>query len=158
MTLIAVGNRDEALDILQDAMCKLVQKYANRDPAEWGPLFQTVLQNRIKDWYRRQSVRNTVLDWLGVQTEETVDALQEVQDRQNRTPEQLTQNRECIEQLESALAALPLRQQQAFMLRRFEDYDVKQVATIMGCSTGSVKTHYSRAIQALRKQLGEHWP
>ena len=52
MAQIATGNKEEALDIVQDAMFKLVEKYASRDGEEWAPLFHRILQSRIHDWYR----------------------------------------------------------------------------------------------------------
>ncbi len=159
MARIATGNRDDALDIVQDAMFKLVEKYASRDADEWGPLFHRILQSRIHDWYRRNTVRNQFRSWLGMANEEDApDPLQAIADEQGRSPEQLLQSDRSIDKLEQAIHALPLRQQQAFLLRGWQGLDVKQTAQAMACSQGSVKTHYSRALHALREQLGEHWP
>lgn len=156
---IATSNREDALDILQDAMYKLVQKYAARNPDEWGPLFQTILQSKINDWYRRNAVRNRFRVWFNFSGSEdsAVDALQEMKDENALTPERQTQSDRSIEELESAIRKLSLRQQQAFILRTWEGMNVEQTATVMKCSQGSVKTHYSRAVHSLREYLGDHW-
>ena len=157
MAQIATGNKDEALDILQDAMFKLVEKYADRDTKEWGPLFTTILQSRIKDWYRRNQVRNRFRSWYSSKDGEYEDPIQQAEDESARTPEQLLQADRRIDELDEALHNLPLRQQQAFLLRNWEGYSVEETATAMKCSAGSVKTHYSRAIHNLRDKLDEHW-
>lgn len=157
MAQIATGNKDDALDILQDAMFKLVEKYADRDAKEWGPLFTTILQSRIKDWYRRNQVRNRFRSWFSSKDEEYEDPIQQTEDESARTPEQLLQADRRIDELDEALHNLPLRQQQAFLLRTWEGYSVEETATAMKCSAGSVKTHYSRAVHNLRDKLNEHW-
>jgi RNA polymerase sigma-70 factor (ECF subfamily) len=157
MARIATGNSDDALDIVQDAMLKLVEKYADRGEAELGPLFHCIMQSRIRDWYRRSSVRNRFRSWLGTDDDEE-DALQLVADPAGRSPEQILAARGGIEALDAALHSLPLRQQQVFLLRAWEGLDVRETARAMNCAEGSVKTHYSRALAALRVKLGEHWP
>jgi RNA polymerase sigma-70 factor (ECF subfamily) len=157
MAEIATGNREEALDILQDAMFKLAEKYADRTSQEWGPLFTTILQSRIKDWYRRNSVRNRFRSWFSSNDAEHENALEQVEDAMARTPEQLLQADQRVDKLEQALHRLPLRQQQAFLLRNWDGYSVEQAASAMNCSAGSVKTHYSRAIHSLRETLDGHW-
>lgn len=158
MAEIATGNQEEALDILQDAMFKLTEKYADRDAKEWGPLFTTILQSRIKDWYRRHQVRNRFRVWFGKMDDEgQIDPLQQAEDKSARTPEQLLQADRRIDELDQAVHALPLRQQQAFLLRTWEGYSVKETAQAMKCSAGSVKTHYSRAVHSLRDKLHDHW-
>jgi RNA polymerase sigma-70 factor, ECF subfamily len=155
---IATSNREDALDILQDAMYKLVQKYAARNPEEWGPLFQTILQSKINDWYRRNAVRNRFRVWFRFgKDEEEADPIQGLEDEAAVTPERQVQSDRSIEELEQALRKLSHRQQQAFILRIWEGMNVAQTANIMKCSEGSVKTHYSRAVHSLREQLGEHW-
>jgi RNA polymerase sigma-70 factor (ECF subfamily) len=156
MARIATSNSDDALDIVQDAMLKLVEKYADRGEAELGPLFHCILQSRIRDWYRRSSVRNRLRSWLGSEDDEE-DALQLVADPAGRSPDQILEVRGGIEALDAALHSLPLRQQQVFLLRAWEGLDVKDTARAMNCAEGSVKTHYSRALAALRVKLGEHW-
>ena len=157
MAEIATGNREDALDILQDAMCKLVEKYADRDASEWAALFHTILQSRIHDWYRRNKIRNYFRTWLTA-NDANEDPVQTAIDEKARTPEQELQSSRRLDELEQAIRELPFRQQQAFMLRIIEALDVKQTAKIMQCSEGSVKTHYSRAIYTIRDKLGEHWP
>jgi RNA polymerase sigma-70 factor (ECF subfamily) len=155
---IATSNREDALDILQEAMYKLVQKYAEQNPEEWGPLFQTILQSKINDWYRRNAVRNRFRVWFNFsKDDEPIDPIQTMQDHAAHTPEHLVQTDRSIEELEKALRQLSHRQQQAFILRIWEGLDTAQTAQIMKCSQGSVKTHYSRALHSLREQLGEHW-
>jgi len=157
MAEIATGNKDEALDILQDAMFKLVEKYADRKPEEWGPLFTTILQSRIRDWYRRNKVRNKFRSWFSTKDEDQDDPIQQAEDEKARTPEQLLQSGRRVDELGMAIHALPLRQQQAFLLRTWEGYSVEETAKAMKCSTGSVKTHYSRAVHTLRDKLDDHW-
>lgn len=154
---IATSHSDEAFDIVQDAMFKLVEKYASKDESEWPALFHRILQSRIRDWYRRNSVRNRFRAWLGSAGDDEEDPIQNVADEAGRSPEVEIQNHQGIEALDQALAALPLRQQQAFLLRAWEGLDVRETARAMSCSEGSVKTHYSRAVHSLRQTLGEHW-
>ncbi len=156
---IAVRDRDEALDLVQDAMIKLVKNYAGRPNDEWTPLFYRILQNGIRDWYRRQKVRNSVMIWFGrgASGDDEYDAVAQAPDLAGRTPDEELQTGEAMQRLETAIQALPARQREAFMLRTFEGLDVAGTAVAMGCSDGSVKTHYSRAIHTLRDKLGEHW-
>lgn len=151
--MTAVGNREDALDILQDAMYKLAEKYSTRQAGEWPALFYTILQSRIRDWYRRETVRNRFRSWFGSE-DDNADGLDRYEDGTAQRPEDTLHNDRFMADLEVAVRALPLRQQQAFMLRVFENFDVKDTANIMGCSEGSVKTHYSRAISSLRDKLG----
>ena len=153
---IATSHSDDAFDIVQDAMFKLVEKYANKDESEWPALFHRILQSRIRDWYRRNTVRNRFRSWLGG-TDDEADPLQAIADEAGRSPEIELQNTRSMSALETALKNLPMRQQQAFLLRAWEGMDVRETAQAMACSEGSVKTHYSRAIHSLRETLGDHW-
>lgn len=154
---IASGNEQEALDIVQEAMLKMVQHYSGRDENEWEPLFQRILQSRIRDWYRRHQVRNRLRNWFGnQQDDDESDPLESSPAPDSDGPlQQLQSDRFGIE-LERALNRLPYRQQQAFLLRAWEGMSVEETAQAMGCSTGSVKTHYSRALASLRQQLEEY--
>jgi len=156
---IAVRDRDEALDLVQNAMIKLVNNYASRPQAEWTPLFYRILQNGVRDWHRRQKVKNRVMVWFGrgKSDGDEYDVVASAPDLAGRSPEQELQTGQAMQKLEGAVHALPGRQREAFMLRTFEGLDVAGTAAAMGCSEGSVKTHYSRAIHTLRDKLGEHW-
>jgi RNA polymerase sigma-70 factor (ECF subfamily) len=156
---IAVRDRDEALDLVQDAMIKLVRNYSRRDNDEWAPLFYRILQNGVRDWHRRRAVRNRVMVWFQKTKSEDddYDVIAAAPDPAGRSPDEELQNSEAMQDMETAVRELPRRQQEAFMLRTFEGLNVAGTAAAMGCSEGSVKTHYSRAIHALRDKLGEHW-
>ncbi len=156
---IAVRDRDEALDLVQNAMIKLARNYIDRPIAEWTPLFYRILQNGIRDWHRRQNVRNRVMVFFGRSSREDsdYDPIAAAPDPAGRTPDEQLQSRQAIAELELAVGDLPRRQREAFMLRTFEGLDVAGTAAAMGCSQGSVKTHYSRAVHKLRDALGEHW-
>jgi RNA polymerase sigma-70 factor (ECF subfamily) len=156
---IAVRDREEALDLVQDAMIKLARNYSARSTEEWTPLFYRILQNGVRDWHRRRAVRNRVMVWFGKAKpeDEVYDVVASAPDPMGRTPDENLQNSEAMQDIESAVHDLPARQREAFMLRTFEGLDVAGTAVAMGCSEGSVKTHYSRAIHTLRDKLGEHW-
>jgi len=160
MAQIALRDPDDALDVVQDAMLKLVRSYAKRPAAEWRPLFYRILENGIRDLQRRRTVRGRLMAWLPGPKEDpegdAQDPLDAVSDDAPDVPELLMQS-QAMEQLERSLRALPARQREAFMLRNFEGLDVAATARAMGCSEGSVKTHYSRAVHTLRAALGEAW-
>lgn len=142
----AVKHREEALDILQDAMFRLAQKYSQKQD-EWPMLFQRIIQNAIRDWYRRQKVRG-IMSWFGSSEEIEHEV-------PNNSSAALDKQHAELQRIEQALQSLPQRQQQAFILRAWWGYDTEETATAMNCSGGSVKTHYSRAVQKLRELL-EH--
>jgi len=156
---IGVRDRDEALDLVQEAMIKLARNYADRPEKEWTPLFYRILQNGVRDWHRRQKVRNRVMVWFGrgASGEDDYDSTANTPDPAGRSPELQLQTQEAMQRLELAIAELPGRQREAFMLRTFEGLDVAGTAIAMGCSEGSVKTHNSRAVRALRDKLGDYW-
>jgi RNA polymerase sigma-70 factor, ECF subfamily len=156
---IATRDRDEALDIVQDAMMNLSRSYRNRPSLEWPPLFYRILDNRIRDWQRRQTVKNRVFFWQKPQPEEDdgPDLISRVPDVSASVESRALQH-EAMQKLESALRLLPQRQRQAFVLRIWEGLSVEQAARSMGCSGGSVKTHLSRALSALRQRLEGVWP
>lgn len=147
------GNAADALDIVQDAMLRLVDRYRARPPAEWAPLFYRILEHRLQDHHRRGSVRRRVFGALGFDDEEGSDPLERVPGPADAQPEVRLSDAEQRAVLREAIKGLPLRQQQAVLLRDWEGLDVRGTAFAMGCSEGSVKTHYSRAIAHLRAAL-----
>lgn len=159
--VFSVQDEDTALDIVQDSMMKLAEKYSDRPPAEIPLLFQRILQNGIRDHFRRGKVRSTwttLLSNLGLGGEdEDADPLEtlEVEDQSNipASPADRLEQSQVMAAIEEAVRALPDRQRQAFMLRYWEELDVSETARVMGCSEGSVKTHCSRATHALAKIL-----
>lgn len=158
MARVATGDKEEALDIVQDAMIKLVSSYSNKASNDWPPLFHRIMQNKINDWYRKQKVRNTWRRWLGNDSSDEGEFrdslfLENKSNDQDRLPEQELNSMEFSESLEKALTILPMRQKQAFMLRAWEEMSTKETSKIMSCSEGSVKTHYSRALASLRNNL-----
>jgi RNA polymerase sigma-70 factor, ECF subfamily len=158
---IALRHEDDALDAVQDAMLRLVRSYSSRPPEEWRPLFYRILENCVRDMQRRRSVRGRVLTWYhrafgDDAVEGESDPLEQVSDP-GPIPSAQAQTDETMQALEAALAGLPARQRQAFLLRCLEGLDVAATAKAMGCSEGSVKTHYFRALQTLRAQLAEYW-
>lgn len=157
---MAVRDRDDALDIVQGAMLRLASNYARRPSEEWKPLFYRILYNGIRDFQRRRSVRSRVFGLLPGQwaddDEAPADPFEQVASELPEPSRQLMAD-EAMQQLEEALGQLPARQQQTFALRCLEGLDVADTAAAMGCSEGSVKTHYFRALQALRTKLGEVW-
>jgi RNA polymerase sigma-70 factor (ECF subfamily) len=155
---IATGNADDAFDIVQEAMLKLATTYAQRPAPEWGPLFHTILQSRIRDWYRRARVRNRLRVWFTGDDEDAPDPMAQLPDGAEPGPERRLGQARAISELEQALNRLPLRQQQAFVLRAWEGLDTRETARVMKCSEGSVKTHYSRACESLREVLKEYRP
>lgn len=156
--IAVVSTRDagEALDIVQDAMISLARRYADRSVEEWRPLFYRILKNRIRDWQRRRIVRGRVISFFGGQEGEEYDPVAQAPGPTSENPTEALARSEAMEALEQALRDLPQRQREAFMLRNFEGLNVAETATAMGCSDGSVKTHYSRAVHRLRELLGEH--
>jgi RNA polymerase sigma-70 factor (ECF subfamily) len=159
MARITLRHDEDALDAVQDAMLRLAQHYAARDPAEWPALFFRILQNRVRDLQRRRMVRGRVmalLPWRRDTDESEPDPVAEAADPAPG-PAARVEGEAALGALETALHELPARQREAFLLRSVEGLDVAETAAAMGCSDGSVKTHYFRALQALRARLGEGW-
>ncbi|HWH74626.1 MAG TPA: RNA polymerase sigma factor [Methylibium sp.] len=160
-TAYAVRDDDAALDIVQDAMIRLAEKYAARPAAELPLLFQRILSNATMDWFRRLKVRNAAVrnfsdlespdadgeaDFL-----ETLEALADTPAAESAADH--VSRAQILLTIEGEIERLPARQREAFLLRYWEEFDVAETATAMGCSEGSVKTHCSRAVHALAKAL-----
>ena len=154
---LSLRNDDDALDAVQDAMMKLARSYASRDSAEWRPLFYRILANGIRDMQRRRTVRGRIMAWLparDAEDDEDFDPIAQAPSHEPNPARRLELD-QAIGALETAVAELPARQKQAFLLRNFEGLDTSETADAMGCSEGSVKTHYFRALETLRARLGE---
>ncbi|MGH8455938.1 MAG: RNA polymerase sigma factor [Stenotrophobium sp.] len=159
MVEITTRDRDEALDVVQDAMLQLVRSYAARPATEWPPLFYRILENKIRDWQRRQTVRNRVLFWRDRFTEEQQDDfLENLADLSQPDAPSRLQHEQAMRRLEQVMRKLPTRQRQAFELRIWQGLNVDETAQVMGCSEGSVKTHLFRALKVLRQELEGIWP
>lgn len=158
MALVACANRDDALEVVQDSMCQFVAKYADKPRDEMKPLFYRVLQNKIRDFRRREMVRSRWRIWFsGEQEEDRSDPLENLS-VSGSDPEQDVRRREAFERLQQELLQLSLKQQQIFLLRAWEELSVAETALAMGCSEGTVKSHYFRATRSLQEKLGEDWP
>jgi len=157
IAILSIRNRDDALDVVQDAMIRLVRRYAGRPSDEWRPLFYRILQNRIRDVQRRQTVRTRVMSLFGgLESDEEHDPIAAAPGPAHDDPLERVVAADAMQALERALSTLPARQREAFTLRNFEGLDVAQTAVAMRCTEGSVKTHYSRAVHRLRERLKEH--
>lgn len=167
IALLSVKDEQAALDLVQDAMMRLAEKYPHHDPQEWPLLFQRILQNAILDHYRRQKVRRAWVSLFGdlglgsgsgqdaSEGAGPEDSILQMPSPQREEPDSMMFQQQQMTRIEAAIAALPLRQRQAFLLRYWEDMDVAETAQAMGCSEGSVKTHCSRAVKALSDSLAD---
>lgn len=154
MAFAACKNEADALDIVQDAMTSLVKSYRDADSEEWPMLFQRILQNRIVDHHRKQFRVLNIFSRKPVFDDDDAgaDDMDNYEAQQLDTPE-LLQNASDIERVLSLVNELPLRQQQVFMLRAVEQFNVEETAQVLACSSGSIKSHYFRALQTLRAKL-----
>lgn len=158
--LFHVRDDEAALDIVQDSMMKLAEHYADKPVAELPMLFQRILSNCMLDWFRRQKTRNALFTNMGEFESATEDgdfdlleSLALADDPRAESSEASLDRAQVLSAIEQALQGLPARQREAFLLRYWEELDVAETAAVMGCSEGSVKTHCSRAVQALSKAL-----
>ena len=157
--MFAVHNEDHALDIVQDTMLKLAEKYGDKPLEELPMLFQRILQNTIRDFYRRQKVRSlwtTLLSSFTPADDEDGDPLETLQAHEGSniaTPHGSLEQSQVLAIIEKEIEKLPPRQREAFLMRYWEDMDIAETAAAMGCSEGSVKTHCSRATHTLAEAL-----
>ena len=157
----AVRNDDAALDIVQDAMIRLAEKYADRPAAELPLVFQRILSNATMDWFRREKVRGAVMQNLsdfsrggGDEDFDLLETLHALEDTLGtESAADAVSRAQILRIIDAQVAELPARQREAFLLRYWEEFDVSETAAVMGCSEGSVKTHCSRAVHALSKAL-----
>ena len=156
MAELSTRNREDALDIVQDAMMQLASKYAYKPAEQWAPLFYRILNNRIMDFHRKNSTQSRWRSWFtGREVEdEFYDPVQNATSNE-LGPSAIADLQDSVERTDYFIQQLSPRQRQAFLLRAWEGMDVAETAKIMNCSQGSVKTHYSRAVHFLREQLQE---
>jgi RNA polymerase sigma-70 factor, ECF subfamily len=160
-TVYHVREQESALDIVQDSMMKLAEHYGDKPAAELPMLFQRILSNCTLDYFRRQKTRNALFsnlsDFESASDEGEFDLLETYasadQSQQVESAEDATRRAQILREIEKEIMELPARQREAFLMRYWEDMDVAETAAAMGCSEGSVKTHCSRAVQALSKAL-----
>ena len=161
MARSAAGNNDDAMDLVQDSMLQLVKSYADREIEEWRKLFFRILNNKINDLFRRRKLLQRFGGILPGSSHPSTQEPNTATDPFDKIPaadgdpSHTLQREETINSLHSAIIKLPRRQREAFMLRCWEGFSTQETAETMGCSQGSVKTHYSRALLALRTQLEE---
>lgn len=156
-----VRDEEAALDIVQDSMMKLAEHYGDKPLAELPMLFQRILSNCTLDWFRRQKTRNALFsnmsDFESASDDGDFDLLENFVpvegSQETESAEDTTRRAQVLREIETQIEELPARQREAFLMRYWEDMDVAETAAAMGCSEGSVKTHCSRAVQALSKAL-----
>lgn len=157
----SIGNIEDSHDIVQESMYKLVQKYADKESKDWKPLLYRIMSSKVTDFHRRRAVREKILFQTASATEDDEDYLQSQMlaglASETEAPLPSLERERRIEQLVSAVKALPMRQQQAFMLRCWEGLSTRDTAIAMRCSEGSVKTHTSRAMARLRDQVEDYY-
>ena len=151
MAHYATRNSADAMDIIQEAMIKLVKHYHAHSEDEWPPLFFKIVQRQITDFYRKQQRQKGVFSWFSSSEELAEDH----HDTMTPMPDEVLEGEQALSETEHAVASLPARQQQVFLLRSLEGFSTKETADIMAISEGSVKTHYHRALTTLRNLLGE---
>jgi RNA polymerase sigma-70 factor, ECF subfamily len=157
MAEMATSSRDDAMDLVQDAMFGFVRHYTDKPASDWAPLFYRVLDSRINDFHRRKQVRGRWLAaWVKPADDDDVDEIAQAPDTNDPGPLLRLAGNEASLALDAALKNLPTRQRQAFLLRVWEGFDVATTANVMRCSEGSVKTHLSRALAALRRALEKY--
>jgi RNA polymerase sigma-70 factor (ECF subfamily) len=156
MAEMATSSRDDAMDLVQDAMFGFVRHYTAKPAGDWAPLFYRVLDSRINDWHRRKQVRGRWLAAWIKPADDEVDEIAQAPDTVDPGPLLRLAGNEASLALDEALKKLPTRQRQAFLLRVWEGFDVATTANVMRCSQGSVKTHLSRALSALRRALEKY--
>lgn len=158
----ALGHREDALDVVQETMLQLVRRYRDKTEDEWKALFYRILHNKINDTFRKRKLTRGLFGWLPQRynddsdQENTGDPFEQVPSPRGTTPDAGLEQERQAQALQTAIAQLPRRQREAFVLRCWEGFSTTETASTMGCSEGSVKTHYSRAMSSLRNLLEAH--
>lgn len=151
MAEIATRNHADALDIVQDAMIKLVEKYSHKPRDEWRPLFYTILNSRITDYHRKSTLTGRIFRWMGADD----DMEDFVASESAAGPVEMLMEELTLERFIGGLEGLSTRQQQVFMLRTWQGFSVAETTKMLQCSEGSVKTHLSRATESLMKTINQ---
>ena len=159
---IATGGADDALDILQESMMAFVRRYSTKDESEWRPLFYKVVQNKIRDWLRKEKLKRLFFFSIPAhqqdESEIMPDPIDTVPDLQTANPLTGAKTSQALARLHIVIKQLPARQQQVFLLRAWEGLSTQETATAMNCTEGTVKTHYFRAVNRLKEELEGTWP
>ena len=154
---ISTSRHEDALDIVQETMFKMVEKYGSKPSQEWRPLFYRIFNNKITDHYRRTAVKNNIFIWKSSDNDPNDDYSQpdlaSSAERRSEEPDEMLMRQQRIDRLAKGLKKLAKRQREAFLLRSWECLSTRETAYAMGCTEGSVKTHYFRALAKLREQL-----
>jgi RNA polymerase sigma-70 factor, ECF subfamily len=156
LSFVITQNREDALEVVQDSMLRLAHKYSHKSVDEWRLLFFRILQNRLRDFQRRKQFRQLFHLHPG-KAQEQDDEVEQFKDPNPASPESSLHSENAMETIQQALGQLPLRQQQVFLLRAWQEFSTKEAAFALSISEGSVKTHYKRALDQLRSLLGEHY-
>ncbi len=156
MAYLSTSSRDDALELVQEAMLQLVKRYADKPDNELKVLFYRILSSKITDWYRKTAFRSRYHAFFSKESYELGDPVQQLGGDVQLPYSESLNNSRMLESLTLAVKNLSLRQQQTFLLRAWQGFNIKETASIMGCSTGTVKTHYSRALGLLRNELGDY--
>lgn len=163
MAVYTLKDEQTAMDAVQDAMLKLVEKYSDRPSAEWPALFFTILNNRMIDiqrWGRLREAGGKLVSLFRNHDNGDEDLLETGLGSDNLIadrPEVASWSRDLHKKIDDAVANLSERQRQVFLLREWQGFNVRETSEILGCSEGSVKQHHFRAMQSLRKQLEGVW-
>ncbi|QER39043.1 RNA polymerase sigma factor [Acinetobacter suaedae] len=147
------GQQGIAMDLVQEAFIALHKSYSEKSTEEWYPLFYTILNNKLQDWRRKEARRANPFSLFKKINLDDDDEITDIIDESTPNPFEFLNQEVTMDEIQEAIHQLPVRQQQAFMLRAWEGFDTMTTAQIMDCSEGSVKTHYHRAIQGLRVAL-----
>lgn len=155
MAELSTNSRDDAMDVVQEAMFAFARKYANKPEEEWRPLFYRVLQNKMRDWGRRTKLRKRWRIWLQEDASDGagIDPIQLLADPRGELPEDTLDNQAAMRRVLRTIKTLPTRQREALLLRVWEGMNVAETAKAMGCTSGSVKTHLFRGLSKLRETL-----
>ena len=128
-----LGSREDATDVAQEALARAERRWSR-------------LADHPQGWVATVSSNLAIGIWRRTRRQWAVSVPEAGQVADGRVAERLD--------LVRALRSLPRRQRQVVVLRYLADRPEAEVATLLGCSVGSVKTHATRGLAALRAGLG----